>query len=483
MACSNVNILLTGVTGYIGGRLLSRLVDRDNYFIRCLARNTEFVVLDSDVSNKNVEVVQGDLADYESLVSCLEGVDVAIYLVHAMGTSGNLEDIERQYALNFIKAATFNRVKKIIYLGGLSLSSDVSSHLRSRKHVGEILRNSDIPVVEFRASIIIGAGSLSYEIMRSLCERLPVMTPPRWVMSLCQPIGVEDVLQYIQKAIEIDFKESRIYEIGGPDRVNYRELMLEYSRQRGLKRYIITVPLLTPYLSALWLGLITPVYARIGRKLIMSLETDTIVTDDAALKDFSINPKGYREAIMDALLMEKKSFIENRWCNAVSSRGVDRASDKFIYPRESISLRCRVNATRLQAYDYVSRLGGKTGWLYCNCLWRLRGALDLMCGGVGMQRGRRVPDVLLVGDYVDCWRVEYLRAGSIIRLRSEMAIPGRGWLQFEFNDTSAEAQETEIVLTALFEPRGRLGIIYWYILFVPHWLLFRGLLRELQRKI
>lgn len=471
-----ITILLTGATGYIGGRLLLRLLKEQRYRVRCLARNPNFV----RVKTGEVEIVKGDVLAPDTLKEALRGVDTAIYLVHSMGGTGDFEQLDHKGAINFADAARDAGVRKILYLGGLAARSGTSMHLRSREDVGEILRASGVPCIEFRASVIIGTGSLSYEIMRSLCERLPIMTPPQWVLSLCQPISIDDVLKYLLVAIDRELSTSTIYEIGGVDTVNYRSLILEYAHQRGLKRFVFPVPLLTPYLSALWLGLITPVYARIGRKLIESLTVDTVISDDSAARDFDICPVGYREAIAQALENEKQDFIESRWFDALSSRGAEIVPPSSpAYARKTMKLKHGTKASRRGAYDTVSALGGEVGWLYLNPLWCVRGWIDLFLGGVGMQRGRSRSQGLEIGDVVDCWRVEYLEPDSIIRLVSEMRMPGRGWLQFEFTEARGGSVITQ---TALFEPYGTLGLVYWYMLFVPHWVLFRGMIGAVARR-
>jgi len=287
-------------------------------------------------------------------------------------------------------------------------------------------------------------------------------------------------LRYVLAVIEKEYTSSKIYEIGGVDTTNYKGLIEEYARQRGLKRLVLPVPLLTPYLSALWLGLITPVYARIGRKLIESLNTDTVITDDSAAQDFAIRPIGYREAIARALEDEKRDFIESRWFDAVSSRGVDgRHSSSAIYSRRSFKLTRKTRASQQVAYTAAASLGGEVGWLFLDLVRSLRGWIDLFLGGVGMHRGRTRIQGVEVGDVIDCWRVEYVNPYSTIRLASEMLTPGRVWLQFEFSET----QEGSLISqTLLFEPHGTVGLVYWYMLFVPHWVICNGLISGLRRR-
>jgi uncharacterized protein YbjT (DUF2867 family) len=291
-------VLLTGATGYVGGRLLAAL-QTQGYRVRCLVRRAAAL---THASNSATEVVSADLLDRSSLDAALRGVDAAYYLVHSMGSSGSFEDADRQAARNFGEAAKAAGVGRIIYLGGLGSTDEaLSPHLRSRHEVGRILRESGVPVIEFRASIVIGAGSLSFEMIRSLVERLPVMITPKWVRVTAQPIAIDDVLAYLLAALTLPIAESRIYEIGGADQVSYADLMRSYARQRGIRLRMISVPVLTPYLSSLWLGLVTPLYARIGRKLIESIIHSTVVRDDAAQSTFAVRPMGVEEAVRRAI--------------------------------------------------------------------------------------------------------------------------------------------------------------------------------------
>ena len=294
----NALILLTGATGYVGGHLLRSLESKGRR-VRCLARHPE--ALDQK-TGPSTEVVQGDVLDRPSLDAALSGVQAAYYLVHSMGSSGSFEERDRQAALSFGQAAKAAGVERIIYLGGLgSDEQELSPHLRSRQEVGKILRESGVPVLEFRASIVIGSGSLSFEMIRSLVERLPVMITPKWVNVPAQPIAIEDLLEYLMAALELPVSEYRVYEIGGTDQVSYGDIMRVYARQRGLRRRMIPLPVLTPYLSSLWLGLVTPLYARIGRKLIESIVHPTVVRDDAALRTFAVRPMGVEEAVRRAI--------------------------------------------------------------------------------------------------------------------------------------------------------------------------------------
>ncbi len=289
--------LVTGGTGYVGGRLLDALEARGTP-LRCLARRPERLRA-RDASR--LEVVQGDVLEPASLLTALDGVDVAYYLVHSMSSAGDFAHKDLQGARNFARAASETGVRRIIYLGGLGSGTELSEHLRSRQQVGEVLRETRVPTIELRASIIIGSGSLSFEMIKALVEKLPVMITPRWVEVPAQPIGIDDVIEYLVAAREMGIEGSRVYEIGGADRVSYGEIMKEYARQRGLRRTMISVPVLTPYLSSLWLGLVTPVYASIGKKLIDGVRNPTVVEDEAALEAFEVRPRGIVEAIAGAL--------------------------------------------------------------------------------------------------------------------------------------------------------------------------------------
>jgi uncharacterized protein YbjT (DUF2867 family) len=469
-------ILLTGATGYIGGRLLKRF-EAEQYPVRCVVRRPEF--LRGHVSTR-IEVVSGDLLDSESLAEAMAGVNTAYYLVHSMGTAHGFEETDRRAAQNFAAAALSKGIQRIIYLGGLGdAQANLSPHLRSRQEVGEILRQSGIRVIEFRASIVLGSGSLSFEMIRALVERLPVLITPRWVTILAQPIAIDDVLQYLVAALDLSVNKSPIFEIGGPDRVSYGELMREYARQRGLRRLMIPVPVITPRLSSLWLGLVTPLYARIGRKLIDSIRHSTVVQNDDALRTFSIRPAGIQEAIARALRNEDREYAETRWSDALSSAGpaprwgAVRFGNRFIGAQQ-----IKVAVPSAAAFVPIQRIGGATGWYYGNWLWSLRGWMDLLIGGIGMRRGRPSSEQLKTGDTIDCWRVEAYEPGQRLRLIAEMKLPGRAWLEFEVTGDNTGAL---IRQTAIFDPVGLRGLLYWYFAYPLHQLIFAGMLRGIAR--
>jgi uncharacterized protein YbjT (DUF2867 family) len=470
-------ILLTGASGYVGGRLL-RVLEDQGYRLRCLARRPDAL---RPKVRTSTEIVAGDVLDRQSIEAALRGVDVAYYLIHSMGSTGSFEEADREAARNFGQAAKSAGVERIIYLGGLGSSEDVlSPHLRSRQEVGEVLRESGVPVLEFRASIVIGSGSLSFEMIRSLVERLPIMITPKWVKVPAQPIAIEDVLEYLLAALRLPRSECRVYEIGGADQVSYADIMHLYARQRGLRLRMISVPVLTPFLSSLWLGLVTPLYARVGRKLIESIVHPTVVRDDTALRTFSVRPMGAEAAVRRAIASEEHQFATTRWSDALSSSGALPTWGGVQFGSRLVDSRTlNVAASPASAFAPIQRIGGDTGWYAWNWLWRLRGALDLLVGGIGMRRGRPSPTTLRVGDTVDFWRVEALEPGRLLRLAAEMKLPGRAWLEFEVTESGPSAT---IRQTASFDPVGLLGRAYWYAVFPLHQLVFGGMLRGIARE-
>ncbi len=469
-------VLLTGATGYVGGRLLAEL-ERRGISVRCFVRRPEAL---RGRAAPSTALASGDALDAAAVTQALDGVAAAYYLIHSMGGE-DFARRDREAARIFGEAAHKAGVRRIIYLGGLGEGTgQLSEHLRSRQETGEILRESGVPVVELRASIVLGSGSLSFEMVRALVERLPVMICPRWVAVEAQPIAVEDVIAYLAAALDLPAGAERIYEIGGPDRVTYGDLMREYARQRGLKRLLIPVPLLTPRLSSLWLGLVTPLYARVGRKLVDSLRNPTIVRDPAALAAFPVKPRGVREAIARALVNEDEAFARTRWSDAVSSSGLsERYGGDLVGTRLVDSRTTFVPVAPAGAFAPIRRIGGDAGWYYGSPLWRLRGYLDLLAGGVGLRRARPRADELAPGDALDFWRVESFEPDRLLRLRAEMRVPGRAWLQFE---TTPAPGGTEIRQTAIFDASGLLGLAYWYVLYPLHRLVFAGMLRGIAER-
>ena len=469
---------MTGATGYVGGRLVPRLVEA-GHRVRCLVRDPSR--LQGRPWGTQVEVVQGDVLDPDSLQGAMRDVNVVYYLIHSLGEGVGFEQLDVQAARNCSLAAKASGVGRLIYLGGLGdASTQLSPHLRSRHQTGEALREAGVPVTEFRAAVIVGSGSLSFEMVRYLTERLPIMICPKWVFTRVQPIAIRNVLDYLVAAIESTESAGRIIEIGGQDVLTYAEMMTRYARVRDLKRVLIAVPVLTPRLSSYWVHLITPVPANIARPLIKGLMNEVIVHDDTARKLFpKITLLDYETSVRLAFEKIKQRGVETSWTDALASSHRGKAPVALM-TREGMIIERRqrtVSAPADAVYRAFARLGGHRGWLYMDWTWQIRGIVDRLFGGVGMRRGRRDSEDVRVGDALDFWRVEAVDPGKMMRLRAEMKVPGRAWLEFQ-----AEYQAgggTLLTQTALFEPRGLLGLLYWYILYPIHGLIFSGLIRTL----
>jgi uncharacterized protein YbjT (DUF2867 family) len=408
----------------------------------------------------------------------MAGVKTAYYFVHSMGSAGQFEAEDRQAAQNFADSAREQGVNRIVYLGGLGIQDQaLSAHLRSRHEVADILRSSQIPVIEFRASIVIGSGSLSFEMIRALVQRLPIMICPRWVEVKAQPIAIEDVVAYLVAALDLPLEHSAVFEIGGPDQVSYGEIMREYARQCGLRRWMIPVPVLTPRLSSLWLGLVTPIYARVGRKLIESMRNPTLVRDKSALTAFNIRPMGLRQSVERALHNENLEYAATFWSDALSSSGKPASWGGVRFGTRLVDSRTAyVSVPPALAFAPIQRIGGGNGWYFANFLWQIRGFLDLLAGGVGLRRGRRDPHALAAGDALDFWRVESVEPDRKLNLVAEMKVPGRAWLQFEVEPTDHGSM---IRQTAIFDPAGLFGLLYWYALYPIHYCIFKGMLHQI----
>ncbi len=474
-------ILVTGATGYIGGRLVPRLLNA-GYRVRVLVRDP--ARLGGRTWLEKVEVTRGDVLNPASLLVALENVSAAYYLVHSMSSSADFDRQDLQAAQNFAQAARQCNVGRILYLGGLGdPTAGLSRHLRSRQETGEALRQTGVPVTEFRSAVVVGSGSISFEMIRYLTERLPVMICPRWVYTRVQPIAIKDVLDYLVAALETPESAGKIIQIGGADVLTYGEMMLGYAQARGLRRKLLPVPVLTPRLSSYWVHLVTPIPAGIARPLIDGLRNEVVVQDDLARRLFpNIHPMDYQTAVELALSDLDARHVETSWSDAlVSSHAgilpvVLTTQEGMILERRQMVAPVGQDA----AFAVISRLGGEYGWLYFNFAWRLRGAIDRLVGGVGLRRGRRDPVDLRVGDAVDFWRVEAVEPGRLLRLRAEMKLPGLAWLQFE-TIPHAEGQ-TRLIQTAFFAPKGLFGLAYWYLLYPVHRIVFSGLIREIVRQ-
>lgn len=481
MGSGGKTILITGSTGYIGGRLVPKLL-ASGYNVKVFVRDAGRLV-GRDWIDK-VEVIEGDVLDPHTLPLAMDGVQYAYYLIHSMGSGTNFHDLDVEAARNFGGAAKEAGLQGIIYLGGLGdPASDLSQHLASRQETGEMLRESNVPVIEFRASVVVGAGSLSFEIVRNLVERLPIMVCPSWVYTKTQPIAIDDLLDYLIAPMNLGTIPDCVVEVGGSDVVNYRDIMLGYAKARGLRRFLLPIPILTPRLSSYWVHLVTPISSRIARPLIEGLRNEVIVRDFSARGLFpDIKPMSYMDAVERTLLDLEAGNIETSWSDAlwnierdVTTLSVGMQSG-FIVERRTRT----ISATPESVYAVFARIGGNLGWYHATWLWRLRGFIDRFIGGVGLRRGRRHPTQLRVGDALDFWRVEDVESNRMIRLRAEMKVPGKAWLQFtaipQVNGTTLLEQ------VAIFVPKGLFGLLYWYALYPLHKWVFSGLISQIAKK-
>lgn len=477
-------ILVTGASGYIGGRLAPLLLKR-GYAIRCLARDPRRLTCRDWASR--AEIVSGDVMDRDSLRRALHGCSAAYYLVHAMDRRGGFEQRDREAAANFASVADEVGLQRVIYLGGLGKRShddaNVSAHLRSRHEVGDILRQGPVPVTELRAAMIIGSGSASFEIMRALVYRLPVMICPRWVVTRTQPIAVRDVLAYLVGCLQVPETAGGRFDIGGPDVLTYKEMMERFARLVGLKRRMLVVPVLTPHLSAYWINLVTPVPGSLAFPLVEGLKAETVCEEDRIRHLVPLELTDFDSAVRRALDRIDQHAVETRWTNASLPdqaprvEDVDRSLDGF--PLRDVQT-VAVEASAETLFECVQRIGGDAGWYYQTWLWRVRGAIDRLLGGVGLRRGRRDPQRVRIGDAIDFWRVEDFVPGQRLLLRAEMKVPGEALLEFRVRALSPS--NAELTQTAHFRPHPVWGRLYWYSVYPVHVAVFRGLARGLARQ-
>ncbi|HMB90887.1 MAG TPA: SDR family oxidoreductase [Rhodothermales bacterium] len=477
-------ILITGATGYIGGRLVPCLLD-EGHTVRCFVRDPRRLATRS--WSDQVEVMQSDVLKPETLPDALEGVDVAYYLIHSLSAGEDeFAERDRQAADNFAQAAAEAGVQRIIYLGGIEPKSEnLSKHMASRLETGKHLRAGSVPVTEFRAAVIVGSGSLSFELIRYLTERLPVLITPQWVRTPTQPIAIRNVLQYLTQALRVPESTGQIIEIGGEDVLTYEDMFRIYAQVRGLNRILIDVPVLTPRLSSHWVGLVTPINNRIARPLIEGLDNEVTVHDDTAQQLFDIDLLSYEASVRLALHRFTNDDVETTWSSAFSSSISDVEMVTELEEEEGMiqeRLQIKVQATPSSVFTMLKRIGGDTGWLYANPLWRIRGLIDMFFGGIGLRRTRRSYSNVRVGDAIDFWRVEAIEPDRLLRLRAEMRVPGKAWLQYELAPVEDEPDHTVITQTAFYEPKGLIGFLYWWLFYIPHRFIFPGMLRELGRR-
>lgn len=465
-------VLITGATGYIGRRLKHRLLQTTKLNVRIFVRNRKKVQV---AMLDKVDIREGTTFDQDALHDALQGVDTAFYLIHSMGAKEDFEDKDRESAENFVKACIANGVRRIIYLGGLGVKEDASKHLLSRIETGEILseKPEQIQTIWLRAGAIIGSGSSSFEIIRHLTQKLPVMITPRWVKTKTQAIGIADVLSYLQASIDLPHQENLIVDIGS-EKLSFEQMMQQAAQVMNLKRYLFPVPFLTPRLSSYWLLLVTPLPYKLASALVEGMKSETVLQNDHAAEFYpQIQPISYKQAVADALEELEHNQVLSRWCDSSSQQACDIKD--FDDPAGAI-----LRDTRIIPFAYGERqedvfrsacaVGGSTGWFKYNYLWRIRGVLDKIIGGYGLNRGRRVDGELRVGDAIDFWKVADIQKNKRLLLYAQMKLPGQAWLEFD-------VQADQLVQTAHFLPRGLGGRLYWYAVLPLHHFVFNDLAR------
>jgi len=471
-----MKVLLTGATGYIGKRLLPYLVQNGHQVV-CMVRDINRLHIPSSLAS-NVSVLEGDLLDKSTLVSLPSDIDGAYYLVHSMSSSKSYSEMEVRSATNFRNALAQTNVKQVIYLSGIVNSEVLSPHLQSRLNVENELSKGNYALTTLRAGIIIGSGSASFEIIRDLVEKLPVMLAPKWLNTRCQPIAVADVIQYLLGVLlnEKTYKQS--FDIGGADELTYKEMLLAFAHIRGLKRRIYVIPIMTPRLSSYWLYFITSTSYTLASALVDSMKIDVICQHNCINDLLKIKVASYKEAIQASFSELKDEFIVSSWKDAmISSRTYYSLNDLINIPTYG----CFIDQRNKRVKNYKSSLqkiwsiGGSSGWYYANALWRLRGFMDRLMGGVGLRRGRTNEKVINTGDVIDFWRVLHAdKANGRLLLYAEMKLPGEAWLEFHL-------QEDSLVQTATFRPKGLLGRLYWYSVLPFHFIIFNGMLNQLTK--
>ena len=474
---STNTVLITGATGYVGRRLTHRLLETGSYRLRVLVRNRHKVQV---AIAGRVDVREGSTLDRSSLDAALAGVDTAFYLIHSMGSGKNYHELDRQSAENFRSSCVAAGVRRIIYLGGLGIRESASKHLLSRIETGEILGGEPdrLDMIWLRAGAIIGSGSASFEIIRNLTQKLPIMITPRWVRTLTQPVGIEDVLSYLQASIELEHTGNLMVDIG-TEQLSFEQMLVQAGSVMGLKRSLLPVPLLSPRLSSYWLILFTPLPYGLSRALVEGLKSETVVQNDNAARYYpKIRPQPFKEAVVEALKELETNQVISRWCDSSGRQACDIKD--FDDPAGAIFRDVQVvpfsaGEKPEEVFSSVCSLGGVHGWFRYNFLWRLRGLLDKMVGGYGLNRGRRLRGELRVGDAIDFWKVVDMKEGKRLLLYAQMKLPGQAWLEFDI-------QPDQLVQTAHYLPRGLLGRLYWYVVLPFHHFVFADLARNVIKK-
>ncbi|MFD0940053.1 SDR family oxidoreductase [Pedobacter boryungensis] len=477
-----MKILLTGANGYIGTRLLPVLLE-NGHDVVCMVRDPRRFALESDFGNK-VQIITGDLLNPKSLENIPLDIEASYYLVHSMtGSGADFADLEQQSAQNFVKAIKRTQCKQIIYLTGIVNDDELSKHLSSRLAVEEELKNSGIDYTILRAAIIIGSGSASFEIIRDLTEKLPVMVAPKWVSTKCQPIAIRDVLEYLCGVLGNDKAYNQIFDIGGPDILTYKQMLLQYGESRNLKRYILTVPVLTPKLSSLWLNLVTAVPYSLARSLVDSMKVEVICQNDNIKNAVPKKCLSYKEALKLAFEKIEQNSIVSSWKDALNRGYLETYfMDQVKVPQNgTVEYKVKMPFERKaeEVFENIWGIGGSRGWYYLDWLWSLRGFLDKMFGGVGTRRGRTSNTSLQAGDVLDFWRVLLAdKTSKRLLLYAEMKVPGEAWLELKVVQYHGKSYLSQI---ATFRPNGLWGRIYWYTMFPFHLVLFKGMAKQITQ--
>lgn len=469
-------VLITGATGYIGRRLKRRLLESGSCNLRLMVRNKRKV---SVAIADQVEIAEGSTFDKELLANAVEGVDTAYYLIHSMGSQHDYSDLDRESAENFRKACIAAGVRRVIYLGGLGVKESASKHLMSRIETGEVLSEEPdkLQVIWLRAGVIIGSGSASYEIIRNLVQKLPVMITPRWVRTKTQPIGIRDVLSYLEASIELEYDKNLIVDIGAEE-LSFQEMMHKASAVMKLRRFLFPVPLLSPRLSSYWLILFTPIPYRLASALVEGLKSETLLQNENAAKYYpQIQPLSFTETVEKANIALEQNQVFSRWCDSSGEKACDIKD--FDDPSGAVLRDIRIipyeeGESAERVFKSACNLGGPKGWFKYNIFWRIRGVLDKISGGYGLNRGRRLNRELRVGDALDFWKVADIKEGKRLLLYAQMKLPGQAWLEFD-------CQPDQLVQTAHFIPRGILGRVYWYTIVPIHNLVFADLAKTVVR--